>query len=459
VSYARASYVGIAPPAAYVFDSEVRRTERQLTAYADQCRALYAAALISDASAARLDSMASTCEALARVLDARADFAESYHPNLAAFIWSGLGSMVASLTKQRAVTRDTPAYWFARFAETRRAMAAAAMAGIHTQSLTELLAYGQAHNVGFLDYRAGAAGRGEIVAVLGDIESANHVVILVPGMGADLDDFSAQIERAEAIRDNVARPDEVAVIAWLGYRAPSSDWIDGARQAASKQQAVEGAKRLAEFVRDLGLDEEQRLSLIGHSYGSLVVGKALAAGLHADNVIVAGSPGVGAGSLGALHLAEGTDFFALRAPGDVVSNFATGYGKDPADPGFGAMRMTVNEEGRPWVEGHGEYFLRGSRSVQNIAAAATDEQARCEVATLGDRMVAASSSGVFGWLDDHLHPELPSLPGVLDTARSIAQKGIDVAQGWGHTSERFVYDTVGQAAGLNGDDRDIICPA
>jgi hypothetical protein len=134
--------------------------------------------------------------------------------------------------------------------------------------------------------------------------------------------------------------------------------------------------------------------VIGHSYGSLLVGKAASgSGLPADNVVFVGSPGVGADSVRDLSVPPGrvwsttsrSDIIQYAAPSPaaltcdlLVSARVPGvgpalafgtperdlwFGHNPSDPAFGAHTFTS----APGA-GHLGYWDPGSPSLDTLAA-------------------------------------------------------------------------------------------
>lgn len=112
--------------------------------------------------------------------------------------------------------------------------------------------------------------------------------------------------------------------------------------------------------------------MLGHSYGSLVVGAAARDhGLSADALVFVGSPGVGVDHAGELRTPPG-QVWAATAPDDVVrlarppdelarraalagtplgplaealGGHELWFGHDPADPGFGGRRFPSGRYG------------------------------------------------------------------------------------------------------------------
>lgn len=207
-------------------------------------------------------------------------------------------------------------------------------------------------------------GQGRAVEVLGELERARNLAVLAPGMGNDLESFSGQADRGEAIRHE-AGPG-TAVLVWLDYDSPQ-----GIREAMSKAAALKAGPRLADFLTSLDTVKlpEAKVTLIGHSYGSDVVGQALLNGARPDRVVLTGSPGIDK------HVDEASDLVAPptrlyveRAPGDYVS-YSQWHGPDPA--GFAdAIRMATNDplanDTAISVHWHNEYYRTNSEALRNI---------------------------------------------------------------------------------------------
>lgn len=112
--------------------------------------------------------------------------------------------------------------------------------------------------------------------------------------------------------------------------------------------------------------------MIGHSYGTTVVGAAATAGHHldADAVVSLGSPGMLADSAHGLSLNPNTKVFAAEATFDPIQTADDHFGKHPATWGV-AFRFDTNP-GTPWRwpwdlgENHSEYWERGSPGLENL---------------------------------------------------------------------------------------------
>lgn len=215
------------------------------------------------------------------------------------------------------------------------------------------------------------AGPGRAAEVFGDLSRARHVAIVVPGVDTTILTFqkthraySAPVGMARAVysAERALRPGgSYAVIAWADYTAPAGTGLD----AATGKLAAEGALRLRALVK--GLPEGARVSLLCHSYGSVLCGVAARElSPSVTDIAVAGSPGMRAG-----HVSEfGTTarVWAMRDAGDWIADVPNlsvgglGHGADPMSEGFGARRMSAAR-----AEGHSGYFTPGTESVTNLA--------------------------------------------------------------------------------------------
>jgi hypothetical protein len=212
-------------------------------------------------------------------------------------------------------------------------------------------------------------GDGRLIEVFGDLGRARHVAVVVPGSGWGLDGIlnhtgprgADPVDGALALRREAARLDpgaRVAVVVWLGYDAPED--ID--RQAARSERAVAGGRALARFTG--GLPAGAQVTLLCHSYGAVVCGRAAPAARAGDLVALA-APGIDAGSAAALRTRA--TVWAARAPHDPIRFVPAvrlggyGHGADPTDPSFGARVLRIG------AGGHDDYYAPGTESLANLA--------------------------------------------------------------------------------------------
>src|SRR5689334_6812024 len=163
-------------------------------------------------------------------------------------------------------------------------------------------------------------GRGRLVEAFGDVHRARNIAVIVPGVGWTgplLRDESGAGRRHPAVQARsllaeMERRDPgapAAVVVWLDYDAPAGIDPDAARS----DRAVEGAPRLAAFVD--GLSASARVTVVCHSYGSVVCGHA-APRLHVSSLVVVGSPGMDVWSRAGLHTSA--TVWAGIAPDDPI---------------------------------------------------------------------------------------------------------------------------------------------
>ncbi|MFI7614182.1 alpha/beta hydrolase [Nonomuraea terrae] len=204
---------------------------------------------------------------------------------------------------------------------------------------------------------------GRTVEVFGDLAGAERIAVLVPGAGISLDKYRALRDGSTSLKD--ALGDRSAVVAWLGYATPNGVSL----QAVTPGRAEEAAPRLRAFVRELAAARPgARISLLCHSYGSVVCGRA-APGLDVAHLVLFGSPGAGVPDAAALRTPA--TVWAGRTAGDWIGGlphasialpFATvGLGEDPVAPGFGARVFAAGGGG------HGDYLAAGSTALASIA--------------------------------------------------------------------------------------------
>ncbi|MEU6425440.1 alpha/beta hydrolase [Microbispora sp. NPDC046973] len=204
---------------------------------------------------------------------------------------------------------------------------------------------------------------GRAAEVFGDLVTADRIAVIVPGSGTGLDAYG--LLRGGSMRLQRVIGGRGAVVAWLGYRTPSAVSL----QALTPGRADEAALALRAFVRDLTrLRPAARISLLCHSYGSVLCGRA-APGLDVAGIVLYGSPGAGVDDAAAMRTRAAV--WAGRGTGDWVADlphtavrlpFGTiGLGGDPLDPRFGARIFAAGDGG------HSDYLNDGSPALANIA--------------------------------------------------------------------------------------------
>ncbi|GGS52415.1 alpha/beta hydrolase [Streptomyces cinerochromogenes] len=222
-------------------------------------------------------------------------------------------------------------------------------------------------------------GTGQATEVLGDLTRAEHIAVLVPGSDTTLDTYTRFHRAAAALYTHLTHrtgpahepAPRLAVIAWLGYDTPATV----STTVTTTTRADEAAPRLRAFVRRLRTlaPAGTHLSVLCHSYGSVVCGRA-APGLDADDMALVGSPGTGADSVAALRTrarvwaARGGDDWVADVPHVRAGLFGTtvGFGTDPVSTAFGARVFDAADAD------HSGYFTPGSASLANLARITLD---------------------------------------------------------------------------------------
>jgi hypothetical protein len=223
-------------------------------------------------------------------------------------------------------------------------------------------------------------GNGHAIVARGNPDTAAHTAVYVPGTYANLEGIGTGLNRGNNLwlkTAEVSPGQSVSEITWLGYDAPQSIPLE----APFRHYADDGAPLLNQFVdgaRTSHQGDPTHLTMIGHSYGSTVIGSAAVHGhLRTDDIIFAGSPGVEAGratdlGIGAEHV------YTDRAPGDPVpygGNYTElpgrylGVATVPGDPAFGGRTLDygLGPDGFNPGEAHTSYFDETSVSLKNMA--------------------------------------------------------------------------------------------
>jgi pimeloyl-ACP methyl ester carboxylesterase len=239
-------------------------------------------------------------------------------------------------------------------------------------------------------------GDGRVVEVFGDLSVASRVGVVVPGMSNDITNFSdgaggfrttaMRLHEASSVRGSA----NIATIAWLGYDTP--DGVDAAAAGAARA----GAPSLARLLEGIDPDEEKQLTVVAHSYGSVLAGIAARQGLEANDIVFVGSPGTTLDRADEAALRPGGRVWAalarndpiragisaaelppwwvppVLAPSWLLMDLGNGgaeelwHGTNPVSDEFGARRLTTDGS-----SGHSSYFdgdslLNLARIVQGL---------------------------------------------------------------------------------------------
>ncbi|AMB58212.1 alpha/beta hydrolase [Microterricola viridarii] len=227
---------------------------------------------------------------------------------------------------------------------------------------------------------------GRAVIVIGDLDTAEYVSYLVPGMYfsvqqqiLDWTDTAASlaVEQQRWLQDRpgdtmpgVAAAGRVATVAWLGYQTPDLLTIGGLELAESGADALEASWQGIRAARG---GQQPFLAVLAHSYGSTAALIALERhNEQIDALALIGSPGSASQSVHDLGVA-GDKVYVGEASWDPIVDTAF-YGSDPGSASYGAKRIGVGGGIDPLTKqklsasvGHNAYFAAGSESQRNLA--------------------------------------------------------------------------------------------
>ncbi|BDZ49890.1 hypothetical protein GCM10025867_21310 [Frondihabitans sucicola] len=224
---------------------------------------------------------------------------------------------------------------------------------------------------------------GKAAVSVGDVDTADNVTMMVPGMLYTVSnqitwwtDRAADLHSEQDFWSNTLATDATtrsasnATIAWMGYRTPDLTNVLGLSLAKV------GAVHLEDAVQGLAaarIGTEPHVTLIAHSYGSTTATIALTSGkIHVDSFVVLGSPGSVVSKANKLAVTRGNVFAAAAALDPVAGSGV--FGADPGSTLFGATLLNVGGGTDPYTEQHlsavlthNRYFTPGSRSMRNLA--------------------------------------------------------------------------------------------
>lgn len=221
---------------------------------------------------------------------------------------------------------------------------------------------------------------GRAILANGNPDTADHTAVMVPGMNSTLGGINKPLIAADNLwQESSSQPGnpKVSTVTWFGYDSPQ-----GFVAASSDKEADKGAPDLNQFMEGLevsqGGKDATHNTVIGHSYGSNLVGHASSNGdLRADDIIFAGSPGVDVGKADDLDAPNG-HVWSERAGNDKLvpalgrwahggSQWRLGGGTAiiPGDDLFGDNRMKTHDGE------HGGYWFEGSEGLRNQAKVVT----------------------------------------------------------------------------------------
>lgn len=190
---------------------------------------------------------------------------------------------------------------------------------------------------------------GHAAVSIGNPDTASRTATFIPGTGQDLAAFdgsdhkSESMFRAALFSDPSLTANDVAVTTWMGYDRPMN-----LGEAAFPGRAESGGAALDAFLNGMHASHTGAPAIdtvIGHSYGSTLVGGAATGGNHlaAANVIAVGSPGMLTEHASDLSLDQGAKVYSMTARNDIISLVTdTTLGADPFGRDYGATRLWSN---------------------------------------------------------------------------------------------------------------------
>ncbi|MFI6447355.1 alpha/beta hydrolase [Kitasatospora sp. NPDC050543] len=249
-------------------------------------------------------------------------------------------------------------------------------------------------------------GQGRGIISFGNPDTAKNTTAYVPGLTTVLSDVgdSGAGSAKEVWKSTEAgngNKGDTASMMWLGYDAPQLGANLETGDVTLKDRAEKGGESYQRFMQGMRATHEGspgHLVALGHSYGSLTVGQAAQrdGGIPVDDIILIGSPGVGAEKasdlkidpkhvwVGAAMLDPVTHMPSKAeagggliagpiggAVGHVVDPHQLWHGQDPASEDFGAQRFAVHpgHDLADQFNNHSDYMnSNGGPSLGNIGA-------------------------------------------------------------------------------------------
>ncbi|WP_328857219.1 alpha/beta hydrolase family protein [Williamsia herbipolensis] len=213
-------------------------------------------------------------------------------------------------------------------------------------------------------YLLAVKDNGQAVVSVNNPDTADNVSTYVPGTGTNIGTLNGDIDRSEKMVASASRADPTAttaVVAWQDYQAPQ----DIKRDAWQPHYAEDASGSLDRFQNGIAAThvgaDNPHTSVLGHSYGTTVVGQAALDPhtLNTDDVILVASPGLAdLGNVNDLHLTgvpssdNGNHVWATVADNDPI-RWTPGVvlGDKPWSEAYGASLFSSDPSG-----GHSDYW-------------------------------------------------------------------------------------------------------
>jgi hypothetical protein len=223
-------------------------------------------------------------------------------------------------------------------------------------------------------------GNGRAIISSGNPDTAANVATYVPGVGTNLTGIGGGVNRSNKMYATAQKMAgaPLAVVTWFGCDEPP-DLVHGATEADAKH----AAPLLDAFQAGLRATHQGQPShntVIGHSYGTTVVGESAAHGrsLDANDIVFLASPGVTVTDVSQLHLVgvgssqNSHHVYASTAQGDPINLAAGINGPSPTDLGFDATGFSSAPDEGSWysfdwnLAAHSSYWEARNPSLRNI---------------------------------------------------------------------------------------------
>ncbi|GAA1996829.1 alpha/beta hydrolase [Catenulispora subtropica] len=221
-------------------------------------------------------------------------------------------------------------------------------------------------------------GVGHAIVASNNPDTSANVVTVVPGVSTDLsvghvDAYTHAADSIVASAHTADASQSTSAVAWMNYDAPPN-----VPSALFSSPAIAGGPTLDHFQQALYATHDpsdpMHTTVIGHSYGTTVVGEAskAAGGLRADDVILAASPGINVDNAAAMHTPGGpTHVWATRDDHDPIVWAEGFHDTDPVTPAFGAHVFDAGEGPSGFLAAHSYYFDPSSPAMANFGRIAT----------------------------------------------------------------------------------------
>ncbi|GGX17485.1 alpha/beta hydrolase [Streptomyces noursei] len=195
-------------------------------------------------------------------------------------------------------------------------------------------------------------GDGKTVIGMGNPDTADNVGVFVPGTSTTVSDSTGvNLIRMDKLQNAAGDADhdaKTSMIFWLGYDAPEIPGSQaGNLDVAGTGRAEGAAPDLRHFTHGLRASHEgapANLTVLGHSYGSTVVGAGASGGggLDADNIAVVGSPGMTVDRATELNIDPDHVYVGLAEDDGISAATDLTLGADPSAKSFGGHRFKVD---------------------------------------------------------------------------------------------------------------------